>query len=377
MRRAQSLVPVLRSRSEAAEAARCTPAETIDDFERAGLLQICQPARYGGLELGWDVLCEVSQTLARGCGAQAWVQNILTDHCQLVATFPLQAQDDVWRETPRARIAASFDPVGRGRSVAGGVTYSGRHAFSSGIDHADWLVCGGYVYDGAERGERCFFLVPRADATIVDDWHVVGFAGTGSKSFEVAGVFVPAHRILRFSDAQDGTGPGASVNPAPIFRLPRGGITSTGFAAVAVGIAEGFLAEYLAYTRTRRSRGTRVAESMGTQMGAGAASAEIDAAAMVYLAAARDAMATLTAGERVTRAQKLRAKRDSAFATQLVLGAVTRTFNAAGGRALFVQNAMQRQVRDLLAAAAHHSLVWDEVSAEYGRLALGVEDEQA
>jgi len=122
LRRAESLVAVLRSRSEAAEAARSCPPETIDDFQRAGLLQICQPARYGGLELGWDVLCEVSQTLARGCGAQAWVHNILTDHCQLVATFPLQAQDDVWRDAPHARIAASFDPVGRGRVAGGGVT---------------------------------------------------------------------------------------------------------------------------------------------------------------------------------------------------------------------------------------------------------------
>ena len=322
LRRAESLVPALRSRSAAAEAARCAPRETIDDFRDAGLLQICQPARYGGHELGWDVLCEVSQTLARGCGAQAWVQNILGDHCQLVATFARRAQDDVWGDAPDARIAASFDPVGRGRAVDGGVIYGGRHAFSSGIDHADWLVCGGYVERDGERGERCFFLVPKSDATVIDDWHVVGFAGTGSKSFVVEDAFVPAHRILRFSDAQDGTGPGAAENAAPIFRLPRGGITSTGFAAVAVGIAEGFFEAYLDYTRTRRSRGARVADAMGTQMGAGAASAEIAAASTIYLAAARDAMRTLAAGERVSVEQKLRAKRDSAYATQLVLGAV-------------------------------------------------------
>ena len=50
------------------------------------------------------------------------------------------------------------------------------------------------------------------------------------------------------------------MNTAPVFKMPRGGITSTGFAAVAVGIAQGFLADYVRYTRTRKSRGTAVAD---------------------------------------------------------------------------------------------------------------------
>ncbi len=84
LERAAALVETLQARSEACEAARKCPDETIEDFVRAGLLRICQPRRYGGYELGWDVLCEVSQTLARGCGSQAWAQNIYTDHGQKV-----------------------------------------------------------------------------------------------------------------------------------------------------------------------------------------------------------------------------------------------------------------------------------------------------
>ena len=44
------------------------PAETIADYVENGLLRICQPARYGGYELGYDIMCEVTQTLARGWG---------------------------------------------------------------------------------------------------------------------------------------------------------------------------------------------------------------------------------------------------------------------------------------------------------------------
>lgn len=368
--RAEQLAPVLRARSEAAEAARCCPPETIDDFVQHGLLRICQPARYGGYELGWDVLCEVSQALARGCGSQAWVQNVLSDHCQKVAMFPLAAQDEIWGENANARISASLDPVGIGRVVDGGVRYSGRHGFASGIDHAQWLLCGGRRTDADGHGERCFFLVPKADAVVIDDWYVIGLSGTGSKSFEVADVFVPDHRILRDSDADNGTGPGNLAHTAPIFKMPRGGITSTGFAAVAVGIAESFLEEYLRFTRTRKSRGVALAGLMGTEIAVGTACAEIASAALVYIEPARQAMAILEAGGRVEPELRLRAKRDSGFATQLCLTAVTRLFNAAGGRALSTKSPLQRQFRDLLAAASHHSLVWDTVTSEYGRLML-------
>jgi 3-hydroxy-9,10-secoandrosta-1,3,5(10)-triene-9,17-dione monooxygenase len=367
--RATSLVPELRARSEQAEILRRCPDETIAQYQELGLLKICQPKRYGGYELGWDVLCEVSQTLARACGSQAWVQNVYTDHAQKLGTFSPEAQHDVWGENPNARISASFDPVGKAHRVDGGVIVSGRHGFSSGVDHAQWVIAGGHIYDGDQRANQCFFLLPTTDITIIDDWHVIGFAGTGSKSFEVRDVFVPQHRILDAKESALGHGQGG--NPAAIFRLPRNGsVTSTGFAAVAVGIAEGFLANYIEYTRPRKSRGTAVADLMGTQMSVGAASAQICAAATVYLEAARRAMRALERGEEITAEQMVAAKRDSAFATQLSFEAVMRLFNAAGGRALSETGVLQRQFRDIVAAASHYALVWDTVSAEYGRFAF-------
>jgi 3-hydroxy-9,10-secoandrosta-1,3,5(10)-triene-9,17-dione monooxygenase len=55
-------------RAAKAEELRRCPDETIQDYIDNDLFRICQPAPYGGFELGYDVLCEVSQTLARGCG---------------------------------------------------------------------------------------------------------------------------------------------------------------------------------------------------------------------------------------------------------------------------------------------------------------------
>jgi 3-hydroxy-9,10-secoandrosta-1,3,5(10)-triene-9,17-dione monooxygenase len=337
----------------------------VGDFRRNGLLRICQPARYGGLELGWDVLAEMVQALARGCASQAWIAMVYNDHCQLLGNFPVEAQDDVWRENPDTFLSASLDPIGTATRVAGGVLFSGRHSFSSGIDHVQWVICGGRIAGDAGAS---YVVIPKRDLALIDDWHVMGLAGTGSKSFVVDGVFVPDHRIIPTQAAtDDGNGPGTLVNRAPVYRAPRSGIAPVPFAAITIGIAEGFIEEYLRYTRPRKSRGTPMAELMGTQIAVGRATAEVEAAARLNIATAREAMAAVARGGPLTQREKFRTRCNAAIAAQLALVAVQQLFNMAGGRPLYRGNVLQRLMRDMLAAASHHSLDWNVASANYGR----------
>lgn len=368
--RARELAPRLRERAEQAIAERRVPAATIDDYHGTGLIRIAQPRRYGGYEMGWDVLCEISQILAAADGSQAWIQRIMADHAQMVATFPAQAQDDVWGDNHRALISAAFDPVGRARRVSGGFLFSGRHGFSSGIDYADWLICGGYIVEGNKLDGPHFFLLPKSQATVIDDWDTMGLEGTGSKSFEVTEAFIPEHRLLDGAKAHVGQGPGTAVNKAAVYRTPRGGITSTGFAALAVGMAKGVLEEWLCYTGPRKSRGVVVSEQPGTLMIAARSSAEIDAAEALYFGTISRAMRILEAGRELTATDLLTARRNVAFACKLSLKAGTRLFNAGGGRALFRGQGLERQYRNLLGATSHHSMVWDANAMAYGKMLL-------
>ena len=377
LERAAALVPVLRERTEACERLRRCPDETIADYSAAGFLRICQPQQFGGFELGWDVLCEVGQTLARGCGSQAWIATIMGDHAHILSNYPLEAQRDVWGENPDTRICASFLPVGKAKPVAGGVSFSGRHSFASGIDHAQWALCGGIIQGGEGPKGPCLFLLPVSEVTIIDDWNVFGLSGTGSKSFEVKDCFVPSHRILSYRDMEDASGPGAKMHAAPVFRFPHGGLAASVFAAITTGIAEGFFAEYVRITSGRQSRGAKVAELMGTQIGAAAAGAEIEAAAAVYIGPLCEAMAMVARGEGVPREHRLRSKRNSAYAARLSLQAVERLFNAAGAGAMFTNSALQRSFRDIHGAAAHTALVWDVGMSEYGRYILGADPVQS
>jgi 3-hydroxy-9,10-secoandrosta-1,3,5(10)-triene-9,17-dione monooxygenase len=364
LRRAEALVPVLRERAPEAEKLRCCPDATIADYAASDLLRILMPARFGGYELNYDVYCEVAKTLSHGCGSQAWVYMVFADNAMKVAYFPRQAQEEVWNDNPDAKLSNAVAPIGKGEVVEGGIKWTGRHPFSSGVDHADWVMPTGHVQRG-DKKETVSVLIPKKDIKIVDDWHVVGLAGTGSKTFEVNGAFVPAHRILSKDDE-------AAEAPykAPVFHLPRGGVSSASYAAVAVGCAEGMLEEYIKYTAPRKSRTTVVAEEMGTQMGIGIAASEIEAASSMLLTPVRETMQLLEKGEPVPRTLNLRGKRNAAYAAQLSIQAAQKLFNAAGGRALYSDNVMQRMLRDCLAAAAHHSLGWDAAAASYGRHAL-------
>src|SRR3954465_14850629 len=228
LRRAGALVPVLRERSAESEKLRRCPDATIADYVSSELLRLCMPGRFGGFELGYDVYCDVVKTLAHGCGSQAWVYMVLADNALKLASFTPQAQEEVWSKNPNARLSNAVAPLGKGEVVDGGVKWTGRHPFSSGVDHADWVMPTGYVQRG-DKKQAVSVLIPKKDIKVVDDWYVVGLAGTGSKTFEVNGAFVPAHRILG-KDEEAAEAP----YKAPVFHLPRGGVSSASYAAVAV-----------------------------------------------------------------------------------------------------------------------------------------------
>ena len=128
-------------------------------------------------------------------------------------------------------------------------------------------------------------------------------------------------------------GPGVAVNKAAVYRAPRfGGTAAAGFSALAVGMARGVLAEWLAYTGPRTSRGVAIGAQQGMQILAARSAAEIDAAHALYQTIVRGGMRKLEEGGAESSAERLTGRRNIAFACQLSLKAGTRLFNAGGGQ---------------------------------------------
>jgi hypothetical protein len=82
---------------------------------------------------------------------------------------------------------------------------------------------------GAVLGEKgdprsiAYLLVPLAEVEIVDDWQVLGLAGTGSKLLIPHDVFVPEHRCVMVSDLFAGPPPGALCIPTIRYCARRAG----------------------------------------------------------------------------------------------------------------------------------------------------------
>src|SRR6188768_3262026 len=86
--RAAELVPVLKERAPRAEQLRQMPPETVEDLISAGLVRIAAPERYGGLNLPYEVMFEVSWELGRACGSTSWCYSVWTVHNWIVGHFP-------------------------------------------------------------------------------------------------------------------------------------------------------------------------------------------------------------------------------------------------------------------------------------------------
>jgi alkylation response protein AidB-like acyl-CoA dehydrogenase len=250
------------------------------------------------------------------------------------------------------------------------VRVTGRWSFASGIDHASWLNAGAML-----DGRHVMLLLPKSDATILDDWHVSGLAGTGSKTFVLDDLFVPGHRLLDEEDFAEGTGPGAAFNPAPLYRYPRR--TTADLAGVLVGAADGMLEEFCDLNRDRAKRGRRGAAEEITQLTIAETAAELDCARHLLVDSTRTMMEILARGETPPLERRLVNRRNQAAATRMALRAAERIFAAAGGNALYLSSRMQRAFRDIHAGAAHFSLSFDNAAAPYGQWRLGAEPNRA
>src|SRR5271169_4288512 len=280
LERARALIPRLAERAPEAAAARKLPAETIAEYRAAGILRILQPRRFGGMQGRFSLFSRIVEEFTFGCASSAWVYAVLAEHQWIVAQYPEQAQIDVWGDDPEAVAASSLAPREAARRVPGGWRLSGHYPFSSGCDYAQWAIIGTFLGEKGDPRHIAYLLVPLAEAGIVDDWHVLGLLGTGSKSLVLHDVFVPEHRSVMVSDLFAGTPPGALVHPDyPVLRAPRGYLVSYSLPPVAIALGRRALDVACAALAGRVSRGvTKVAESEVVQMAIGEAAAAIDVA---------------------------------------------------------------------------------------------------
>lgn len=375
--RVGDLLPVLRERAQEAEDSRMVPAESIKALAETGYFRVLQPARFGGLEADPRTFYACVRLIASACGSTGWVSSVLGVHPWHVGLFPLQAQEEVWGEDPGTRISSSYAPMGKATIVPGGVRLSGRWSFSSGCNHATWVLLGGFVFDSDGKPvDFRTFLLPIADYTIVDVWDTVGLRGTGSNDIIVQDVFVPEHRTLSFADVTKCVVPGQQANPGPLYRLPYGAVFSFSITTPIIGMATGAYEAHVDYQRTRvraSYSGQKAGEDPFAQVRVARAAAEIDAAWLALERDITDLYTLATAGERFPMELRLRSRRDQVLGTERSIAAIDLLFENSGGRALKMGTPLQRFWRDAHAGRVHAINDVERALTMFGRGEFGLD----
>ena len=371
------LAPAVRQRVPESESRRQIPDETIKELDSAGFFRLLQPRQYGGYAAEPVVFYECLRELARACSSTGWVAGVLGVNSWLLALYDPEAQQEVWKESPDARICSSLAPIGKVTSVAGGYHISGRWSFASGCDHASWTIVGGFIRDADGKPvEMRYFLLPRSDYEIDRTWDTVGLRGTGSNDIVVDDAFVAAHRTISTEQLAASVRPGHCVNAEPLYRLALGSVLTTGISAPIVGMAEAAYDGYVEATRDRiRVAGmSKVAEDPFAQVRIGRAASEIDAAWLQLTRNIAELYAYAERGEQPPMALRTRLRRDQVLATERSVGAVDLLMENSGGGAMRTgDNVVQRAWRDAHTARGHVTNDPERALVLFGRTVLGFE----
>jgi len=342
--RAGALAGMIEEAAPRAESAGELPSDVLDALHDAGLFRMLLPRSLGGLELEPGAYAAVIETIAAADASTAWCLGQGGGCCFAAAYLAPDAAQEVFGDR-RAVLAWGPGPGARAVVVPGGFRLSGTWIFASGSHHATWL--GGHAAvvdaDGTRRGERTL-LFPRAAAEFAAVWNVVGLRATGSDSYRVDDLFVPAaFGLLRDRPAERRL-------DRPLYRFTTNAIYGASFASVAMGVARAMLAALmdLARGKVARAESRTLSESTAVQREVGQAEARLRAGRLLL----HDALAQAWR-EACGEAELI--PLDSRIAIRLAathaIGEATKVadmaYHVAGGTAVFAANPFERRFRDI------------------------------
>jgi len=332
---------------------------TVDILRASGVMKLLAPVEYGGTRAHPVEFAETVMKIASLDGAAGWVAGVVGVHPWELELMPPKLQEEIWGADEDTWISSPYAPMGVATPVEGGYRFSGHWQFSSGTDHAQWVILGAFLGDAEGKPVTPFrslhVVVPRADYTIVEDsWDVVGLRGTGSKDIIIKDVFVPDYRVVDQTDLFEGRVAREAGKDEPIHRMPFYCLFPLGLTSAVIGIAEGALDAYLNYQRDRiQINGFKGAEDPYNMYVVSEAAGEIRASRAALLDNISRIYDTVASGREVSLEQRAVGRRTQIQAAWRATAAVDTILSRSGGNGLRMNNPVQRFWRDAHMGLAH------------------------
>jgi alkylation response protein AidB-like acyl-CoA dehydrogenase len=317
--------------------------QVVDALHREGLYGMWVPRSMGGGELDPVSSLQVIENVSYGDPSAGWV---LMASALAIGTGAAYLGDDAVKELfsrPRLPvIAGQGTRPGTATPKDGGFLLSGSWSFASGIKHGTHIHTLGII-EGT--GEPRIFVLPVEQATLIDNWDVMGLRGTGSIDYRIDSAFVPeGYTHFAVTDVAKRGG--------DLYRVGIVGFAAMCHSGWACGIGRRMLDELGENVRARGGRaGTQATSESFLEQFAKAEGAYRAGRALVYEAWS-DAWKTLERGDQLSRRQHTLIRLAMAHVTWAAHDVAMFVYTSAGTSGLRA-GTVQRLFRDMHAGTQH------------------------
>jgi indole-3-acetate monooxygenase len=372
--KAKELTPLIRLHADDTERARRLAAPVVDALRSARLFTMGLPASLGGAEIPVPEALQAIEQIAYADGATGWNVMIAFDTGMLAGFLHGVQPRELIATITGPIVANSVFPPGRLDRTAGGYRLSGRWRFGSGCQQADIFIVGAtFAGEGAlprnEGGPLENFqlaVLPAAQVTILDTWHVLGMRGTGSHDYAVDNLFVPEQMVEPLRVAEP-------FEPGPLYAFglfPTFGVVKT---AVALGIARHAIEAFkdLALAKTPAGHTSLLRDRPAVQVDVARAEACMRSARAYLYETVADVWQSVLAGNHPSTEDRAWLRLAAVDGVQRAIEAVDLVYKAAAASAIFESSPLERCFRDIHVIPAH-IVVQPNVYEAAGRVFLNL-----
>lgn len=369
--RARALKPLLEAAAPRIDAACALPHDVLDALFEAKMFRMLLPHNFGGAELEPATFFQAVSEIAAGDASAAWCVAQSSGCAMSAAYMEPAAAYEVFGDA-RAAVAwgYSLGPQCRATPVKGGWRVSGTWGFGSGSRHASWV--GAHCQRTDESGEPLkhadgrpqerTMLVPRSAITVKEGtWNVVGLRGTGSDTYSLADLFVPAEYSLvprataRDHHLAEGELPEADPErreQGPLYRISPMNVYQAGFSAVGLGVARATLDAFIALAtrKTPSGTGNPLRDDTWIQSRIALSEARLRSARAWIVSILREMWEEAAAGE-IRFETRVNLRLASTYAIHEARDVVHAAYADAGATAIFESHPFERRLRDMNAVS--------------------------
>lgn len=358
----------IRDRRGVIEAQRRVPQDIVQGLRDAGIYRAAVPKSLGGDGAPLGDVFRLIERISEADASVGWVASFAPQGANYFGALPTHRLKEIYADGPDVVGAGGLFPLQPAERVDGRLRVNGRWKFGSGSTGADWISVGIVIPDDDGKGPPPprLIVLPAKKVEIVENWEVVGLNGTGSHDLVVKDVV--ADEDWSFIRG------GPVLLDEPICHFPAMSLAALSFAVVGLGAARASLDAIceLAAGKMSITGAPRLGDRVYAQAGIAKAEVQLQAARAFLYDQVDMAWRCVASGDQVDIEARAMLRLAANHASRAAVDVTEACFALAGTTAIFLDNPMQRFLRDAL-VVNQHAFLGDGHFESAGRVLLGMQ----